>query len=140
MEALQALYLARRARGWDLQVYDYTSNTWREGDEAFATPGTYERAVLKGPGMRPIRVSVLPAAGGGLSLDASSVREMGVWRALGIDLKGRHLDLLGSLVEGHTGQVTLEELMDLLRASDDPLASEVLVALAPLVPTGGGQG
>jgi hypothetical protein len=139
MKALRELYRARRAMGWGLQVYDYTSNTWREGDEAFTTPGTYERAVLTGPGMRPIRVRVLPTAVGGLSLDAGCVREMGVWRALGIDLKGRHLDLVGSLVEGHSGHVSVEELVELLMASDDPLAREVLVALAPLVPSGGGQ-
>ena len=138
MDALQDLYLARRARGWDLRVYDYTSNTWREGDEAFTVPGTYERAVLTGPGMRPIRVRVLPTTGGGLSLDVTSVKEMGVWRALGIDLLGRHLDLMGSLVEGQTGQVTVEELVDLLSACDDPLAPEVLDALAPLVPSEGG--
>lgn len=138
MDALQELYLARRARGWDLRVYDYTSNKWREGTEAFTVPGTYERAVLTGPGMRPIRVRLLPTAGSGLSLDVTSIKEMGVWRALGIDLQGRHLDLMWSLVEGLTGHVTVKELVILLKACDDPLVPEVLEALAPLVPSEGG--
>ena len=138
MEALEELYVARRERGWEVMVYDYTSNTWREGDEAFRTPGTYERAVLHGPGSRPVRVRILPTGGGGLALDAASAGEMGVWRALGIDLKGRHLELIGSLVEGREGEVTVEELAALLRASGDPRATEVLDALSPLVPSGGG--
>lgn len=140
MEALRELYLARKSRGWDLRVYDYTSNTWLQGEEAFVTPGTYERAVLTGPGTRPIRVRVLPTGGGDLALDATSVGEMGVWRALGVDLRGRHLDLLATLLEDRPEKVTLEELVALLRGSGDPLAVEVLEALAPLVPPGGEGG
>ena len=140
MEALEELYLARRAKGWSVQVYDYTSNTWREGKEAFRVPGTYERAVLQGPGTGPIRVRVLPTGGGGLSMDPASAREVGTWRALGVELRGRHLVLLASLLEGHTGPVTVEELVALLRISEDPLAGDVLDALAPLVPSGGGGG
>lgn len=140
MEALEELYLARKARGWDLRVYDYTSNTWRRGDEAFETPGTYERAVLTGPGLRPVRVRVLPRGGGGLLLDATSAGEIAVWRMLGIPLQGRHLDLISSLLEDSPEKVSLEELADLLRASEDPLAKEVLEALGRLLPSeGGGQ-
>lgn len=139
MEALEELYHAQRARGWDLRVYDYTSNTWREAEEAFTTLGTYERAVLTGPGTRPIRVRVLPRGGGGLLLEAASAREMSVWRALGIPLQGRHLELVSSLLKDRPGQVSLEELADLLKASDDPIASEVLEVLVPLLPSGGGR-
>jgi hypothetical protein len=139
MEALEELYLARRARGWEVMVYDYTSNSWRDNEEAFHTPGTYERAVLRAPGSRPVRVRILPTGGGGLSVDAASAGGMGVWRALGLDLKGRHLELLGSLLEGREGEVTMEELVALLRASGDPRADEVLEALSLLVPSGGGD-
>ncbi len=139
MEALHELYLARRERGWSIQVYDYTSNTWREGDDAFCEAGTYERAVLRGPGMSPVRVRVVPTGAGDLSMDVASAREMGTWRALGIELKGRHLLLIASLLEGHGGQVTVEELVVLLRGSSDPLAGEVLAALYPLLPPGGGD-
>ncbi len=139
MEALEELYHARRGMGWDLRVYDYTSNTWREAEEAFTTPGTYERAVLTGPDARPIRVRVLPRGGRGLLLEATSAREMSVWRALGIPLQGRHLELVSSLLEDRPGQVSLEELADLLKASDDPIASEVLEVLGPLLPSGGGR-
>jgi hypothetical protein len=137
MEALEELYRARRARGWDLRVYDYTANTWREGDEAFQMPGTYERAVLTGPGTRPIRVRVVPSGGDMLQLDAGSAREMSVWRALGVRLHGRHLDLLGQLLEDRTERVSLEELAVLLRESEDPLASQVLEAIGPLLRPGG---
>jgi hypothetical protein len=99
MEALEELYLTRRTRGWSLQVYDYTSNVWRDGEEAFREAGTYEKAVLKGPGTRPIRIRVVPTGGGEISMDAASAREMGTWRALGIELKGRHLQLIDSLLE-----------------------------------------
>jgi hypothetical protein len=138
MEALEELYLARRDRGWEVMVYDYSSNAWRENEEAFRRPGTYERAVLRGPDSRPVRVRIVPAGGKGLSVDAASAGEMGVWRALGVELKGRHLDLVASLLEGREGDVTLEEMVELLRGSDDPRADEVLVALSALVPTGGG--
>ncbi|UCC93147.1 MAG: hypothetical protein JSW25_00265 [Thermoplasmata archaeon] len=138
MEALEELYLARRARGWDLRVYDYSSNTWLEGSEAFSTPGTYERAVLTGPGRRPVRVRVLPAGGDMLQLDAASVRDMGIWRALGVQLQGRHLELLAGLLEGREDRVSLEELAALLRSSDDPLAGQVLEVIAPLLRDGGG--
>jgi hypothetical protein len=120
-------------------VYDYTSNSWWENEEAFRRPGTYERAVLRGPDSRPVRVRILPSGGGGLSVDAASAGEMGVWRALGIELKGRHLDLVATLLEGRDGEITLEELVTLLRASDDPRSGEVLEALSTLVPLGGGN-
>jgi hypothetical protein len=139
MEALEELYLARRDRGWEVMVYDYTSNIWRENDEAFRTPGTYERAVLRGPGPRPIRVRILPTGGRDLSVDAGSATEMAVWRALGVDLKGRHLELIGSLLEGREGEVTLEDLAALLGTSGDSRAGEVLEALSHLVPSGGGD-
>jgi len=139
MEALEDIYRSRRARGWDLRVYDYASNTWREAEEAFATPGTYERAVFTGPGTRPIRVRVLPRGGGGILLDATSAREMAVWQTLGIPFQGRHLQLISSVLEDRPGQVSLEEFADLLKASDDPLASEVLEALGPLLPSGGSR-
>ncbi|NIP34665.1 MAG: hypothetical protein GWN18_06955 [Thermoplasmata archaeon] len=138
MEALEELYLARREMGWSVQVYDYTSNSWREGEEAFRAPGTYERAVLQGPGTRPVRVRVLPSGGGGLSMDPASAAEVGTWRALGVELRGRHLELIGSLLEGRSEKVTVEELTALLRASDDPRAGEVLAALSTLLPQGGG--
>lgn len=140
IEALEELYLARRDLGWEVMVYDYTSNTWRENEEAFRTPGTYERAVLRGPTSRPVRVRILPTGGGNLSVDAASAAEKGVWRALGLDLKGRHLELLGSLLEGREGEVTLEDLVALLGACGDPRADEVLEALSRLVPSGGGGG
>jgi hypothetical protein len=138
MEALEELYLTRRTRGWSLQVYDYTSNVWRDGEEAFREAGTYEKAVLKGPGTRPIRIRVVPTGGGEISMDAASAREMGTWRALGIELKGRHLQLIDSLLEAHEGAVTVEELVTLLRDSRDSLADEVLEALSALLPLGGG--
>lgn len=138
MEALEELYMARRAQGWSVQVYDYTTNTWREGEDAFREAGTYERAVLKGPGTPPVRVRVLPTGGGDLSMDAVSAREMGTWRALGVDLRGRHLELIASLLGDHGERVTIGELVALLRTSDDPLAGEVLKALSPLVPMEGG--
>ena len=140
MEALHELYLTRRDRGWSVQVYDYTSNTWREGEEAFRESGTYERAVLRGPGTSPVRVRLVPTGGGDLSMDAASAGEMGTWRALGVERRGRHLQLIASLLEGHGGQVTLEELAVLLSGSSDPLAEEVLDALSPLLPPGGGDG
>lgn len=138
LEALEELYLARREKGWSVQVYDYTSNSWREGDEAFRVPGTYERAVLQGPGTRPVRVRVLPSGGGGLSMDPASAGEVGTWRALGVELRGRHLELIVSLLEGRTEKVTLQELAGMLRARDDPLAREVLEAISTLLPPGGG--
>jgi hypothetical protein len=139
MDALEELYRARRARGWDLRVYDYTANTWRDGEDAFRVPGTYERAVLTGPGTRPIRVRLVPSGGELLLLDATSARDMGVWRALGVQLLGRHLDLLGELLADRTDRVSVEEIAALLRASDDPLAPRVLEALAPLLGRGGGS-
>ena len=60
-------------------------------------------------------------------------------RALGVELQGRHLLLLASLLEGRGGQVTLDELAILLRNSSDPLVGEVLAALSPLLPPGGGD-
>jgi hypothetical protein len=139
MEALEDLYRARAVKGWDVRVYDYTSNTWKEAEEAFSTPGTYERAVLTGPGTRPIRVRVLPRGASGLKLEATSAMEMAVWRTLGIGLQGRHLDLISRLLVDHDGPVTIEELAGLLVGSEDPLAKEVLHALAPLLPTGVGD-
>lgn len=136
--ALEDLYRARKARGWTLRVYDYGSNTWREGEEAFRTPGTYERAVLTGPGTTPVRVRVLPPEGGVLQLDASSALDLGVWRALGVDLKGRHLEVIGELLEGWEGPLPVEELARLLGSSQDPVAMEALEALASLLPRGGG--
>ena len=137
MEALQELHRERRDKGWTVQVYDYTANSWFEGEEAFERPGTYERAVLRCPGKTPVRVRVLPSGGGGLSLDVGSAMGLGTWRALGIELRGRHLDLIGTLLGDRTGQVTIDELAGLLAASDDDLAAEVLEALSPLVHAGG---
>jgi hypothetical protein len=140
MDALEELYRARLARGWELSVYDYTANTWRDGEDAFRVSGTYERAVLTGPGARPIRVRVVPKGGSILQLDAGTAREMGVWRALGVRLLGRHVDLLGELLDDRPGQVSLEELAQLLRTSDDPLAAEILEAMAPILRSGGEDG
>jgi len=138
LEALEELYMARRDRGWSVRVYDYGSNTWREGGEAFRTSGTYERAVLTGPGTSPVRVRLMPRGRGMLLLDAASAKDVGVWRALGVDLKGRHLEVIGELLEGHEGSLPVEELARMLASTDDPVAREALEALAPLLPRGGG--
>lgn len=124
MEALEDLYRSRKAVGWDLKVYEYSSNSWLDAEEAFGTPGAYERAVLTGPGMRPVRVRILPPGAGGLHMDPSSAREVAMWRALGLDLRPRHMDAIAEVLEGRKDPVSLEEVADLLEGRGDDAARE----------------
>lgn len=124
MGALESLYRSRKAGGWELKVYDYSSNTWRDAEEAFVTPGTYERAVLTGPGMRPVRVRVLPPGARGLHMDPSSAREVAVWRALGLDLRARHMDAIAKVLKDRKDPISLEEVADLLEGRNDDAARE----------------
>ena len=56
---------------------------------------------------------------------------------MGVQLGGRHLGLLVRIMEDHSGEIMIEELVTLLRTCDDPLASEVIDALGYLVPSEG---
>lgn len=124
MKALERLYRSRKAEGWDLKVYDYSSNTWREAEEAFVIPGIYERAVLTGPGMQPVRVRVLPPGKGGLHMDPSSAREVALWRGLGLDLRARHMDAIAKVLKDRKDPISLEEVADLLEGRIDASARE----------------
>jgi hypothetical protein len=137
MEALEGLYRSRKATGWELKVYDYSSNTWRDAEEAFVTPGTYERAVLTGPGMQPVRVRVLPPGKGGLHFDPSSTREVAVWRALGLNLRPRHMDAIAGVLEGRKGPISLEEVVDMLEGRTDEAAREAREEIIRFLSTGG---
>ena len=81
-------------------VYDYASNRWVDAEEAFSRSGTYELAVLSGPGGERVRVRVMPPGPAGLSIDARSAGDLAVWRAIGVDLAARHLQLLRDLLDG----------------------------------------
>jgi hypothetical protein len=137
MEALEDLYHSRKAMGWDLTVYDYSSNSWRDAEEAFGTPGTYERAVLTRPGTRPVRVRVLPPGTGGLRVDPSSAHEVAMWRALGLDLRPRHMDAIAEVLEGRRDPVSLEEVADLLEGGSDDAAREARDEILRLLSNGG---
>lgn len=118
-------------------MYDYTSNSWLDASEAFSRPGTYEKALLTGPGGARVRVRITPRAAGGLSIDAGSTGDVSVWRALGVNLAVRHLALLKEVLVGREGPVTLEEVAKLLAALDGETARETLEALGPLLPGAG---
>ena len=137
LEGLEVFYSAQMEEGWDLKVYDYTSNTWREAADAFRRAGTYENAVMTRAGSKPIRIRLLPSGKGGLMIDVASVGDKALWRSLGVQLGGRHLGLLVRMLEDHSGEIMMEELVALLRTCDDPLASEVIDALGYLVPSEG---
>jgi hypothetical protein len=139
MEALEALYRSPRMRGWDLKVYDYTSNTWRDAGEAFSTPGTYERAVLTRPGTRPVRVRVMPPRSEGLRLDPRSAGDMAVWRTLGLDLKNRHLEVIRRVLVGRGEPVPLEELARLLESDPGDDAKDARNVIMGLLSTEGGS-
>lgn len=139
MEALEDLYRSPRLSGWDLKVYDYSSNTWRDAEEAFSVPGTYERAVLTRPGTRPVRVRVMPPHAGGLSVDPGSAGEMAVWRTLGLDLRSRHLVAIGDVLDGRNGPVPLEEICELLDSEEGDDAREARAAILDLLATGRGS-
>jgi len=134
---LEVFYSAQMEKGWDLKVYDYTSNTWREAADAFRRAGTYEQAVMTRTGSKPVRIRLLPIGRGGLMIDVASVGDKALWGSLGVQLGGRHLGLLVRMMEDHSGEILLEELVALLRTGDDPLASEVIDALGHLVPSEG---
>jgi hypothetical protein len=136
LEALEALYREKAPLGWDLRVYDYTSNSWSPAEEAFARTGTYEMAVLTPPGGRPVLVRVLPPGGSNLTIEVASAGEMGPWRSLGVQFSGRHLELITRLLKGRSGPVTIEELSSLVRNEGSELAMEVLDRLGPLLPGG----
>ncbi len=137
MEALEDLYRSRKAMGWDLKVYEYSSNSWRDAEEAFGTPGVYERAVLTGPGMRPVRVCILPPGAGGLHMDPSSAREVAVWRALGLDLRPRHMDAIAEVLERRKDPVSLEEVAYLLEEGGDEAAREARAEILRFLSSGG---
>ena len=138
LEDLEGMYASRRSLGWDLRVYDYASNTWRTGEEAFSTPGTYERAVLTPPGGRPIQVRVLPPSATGLHVDAASAGQLAVWRALGVALQGRHVEALAEALEGRNGPVPLTEVASALEGLDSDAAREALEAIRDALGAGGG--
>jgi hypothetical protein len=138
MEALEGLWRTRRELGWELRVYDYTSNAWIEGDASFTRPGTYEFAVLTGPNGRPVRVRVLPPGSHDLQVDPSSAGDVAVWRTMGVSLSAGQLELISLVLQGRMGPVALSELAALLKAEGGILAREVLDALEPLLPGGGG--
>jgi hypothetical protein len=133
LDALKGLWEARRKGGWDLRVYDYTSNSWMGAEEAFSRPGTYERAVLTAPGGRPVRVTVLPPGGGGLSVDPASATTVGLWRSLGVSMRASQLELIGRLLAGRTEPINLEDLGALLEGSGEAGAIEARKALDPLL-------
>ena len=137
MGALEDLYRSRKAKGWDLKVYDYSSNSWRDAEEAFVTPGVYELAVLTGPGTQPVRVRVIPPGTGGLYLDPSSAREVAMWRALGLDLRPRHMDAIAEVLEGRRDPVSLEEVADLLEGGADDAAREARAEIQRFLSSGG---
>ncbi len=137
MEALEGLYRSRKATGWDLKVYDYSTNTWRDAEEAFVTPGIYERAVLTGPGMQPVRVRVLPPGKGGLHIDPSSVREIATWRTVGIDLRPRYMDAIAKVLEGRKDPISLEEIADLLEGGSDEAAQGARDEILRFLSSGG---
>ena len=137
MVALEALYNSRKDLGWNLSVYDYSSNSWRDAEEAFATPGVYERAVLIGPGMRPVRVRMLPPGTGGLYLDPSSAREVAMWRALGLDLRPRHMDAIAEVLEARGDPVSLVEVANLLEGESGDAAREALDEIHKLLSSEG---
>ena len=118
-------------------MYDYTSNSWLDASEAFSRPGTYERALLTGPGGVRVRVRIMPRGHGGLSIDAESAGDVSVWRALGVHLAVRHLTLVVEVLAGREGPVALEEVATLLTEIDGVVAREVLEALGPLLPGAG---
>ncbi len=139
MEALEELYRSHRVKGWDLKVYDYASNAWRDAEEAFSTTGTYERAVLTRPGTRPIRVRVMPQHTGGLRVDPGSAGEIAVWQTLGLDLRSRHLAAVSKVLEGRRDPVPLEEICGLLEMEEGDDAREARVAIMDLLSTGSGS-
>ncbi len=122
LEALEALYRARRGQGWSLTVYDYPENRWYDGEVAFEREGTYEQAVLIDPRGRRVRVRLSPSGGWGIRLDAASAGEMAVWRAMGMEPRGPALALLRDALQGRTGPVDLEELDSIIAAA--PLGGE----------------
>jgi hypothetical protein len=138
MRALEELYRSRGAEGWDLRVYDYTSNSWRDADEAFSTPGTYERAVLARSGQRPIRIRVLPPGPEALRVDPRSAGELAVWRALGLDLRGHHLEAIRRVLVGRRDPVPVQEVGRLLRADGGRDAMEAWGAISGLLSGGDG--
>jgi len=137
MEALEGLYRSRKTTGWDLKVYDYSTNTWRDAEEAFVTPGIYERAVLTGPGTQPVRVRVLPPGKGGLHIDPSSTPEVSVWRALGLNLRPRHMDAIAVVLKGRSDPISLEEIADLLEERNDDASREARDEIRRFLSTGG---
>lgn len=134
LEGLERLWEARSGHGWSLQVYDYGANRWLEGDAAFSRPGTYEQAVLTGPVGQRVRVRLLPPGSGGLAVDPASAGEVAVWRAMGADLRARHLEVVRGLLEGREGPVPLGELAAMLEADGSEVAREVLAAISGLLP------
>jgi hypothetical protein len=138
LDALEELYSARRAGGWELRVYDYSTNAWKGPEKAFSTPGTYEMAILTPPDGRPVKVRVLPPGATGLSVDAASIGELGVWRALGVDLKGRHVEAVVEALEGREGPVPLQEIATLLEGVEGDAASEARKAILATFGDGGG--
>lgn len=135
--ALEEMYMSRRAKGWDLRVYDYASNTWRNGEVAFSTPGTYERAVLTPPGGRPMQVRVLPPSTIGLYVDAGSAGQVAVWRALGVDLQGRHAEAVAEALEGRSGPVSLADVSEALEGLDGDAAREARKVIRNALGQGG---
>ena len=118
LDALRDLWESRGGDGLELLVYDYALNEWRDGAEAFDHPGTYERAVLRAGGRPPVRVLIVPRGTTGLSVDASSVGQVGLWRTMGVDLMGRHTELLSRLVEGRVGSLPVAELVEMLSGEE----------------------
>jgi hypothetical protein len=139
MRALEDLYEVRSPKGWDLRVYDYTSNTWMNATEAFGSPGTFEMAVLTPPGGRPIRITLLPPGGSELTIDIESLGDVSLWRSLGIRLDVRHLNLLKELVGSRTEPVSIDELVTLLTTEGSEDARLILEELGRLRPGTSGE-
>ena len=137
MKAFEDLYHSRKEIGWKLTVYDYSSNSWRDAEEAFSTPGIYERAVLIGPGMRPVRICVLPPGTGGLHVDPSSAREVAMWRALGLDLRPRQMDAIAEVLEARKDPVSLLEVANLLEGESGDAARGARDEILRLLSSGG---
>ncbi len=57
-------------------------------------------------------------------MDPSSAREVAVWRALGLDLRARHMDAIAKVLKDRKDPISLEEVADLLEGRNDNAARE----------------
>ncbi len=84
-----------------------------------------------------MRICVLPPGTGSLHVDPSSAREVAMWRALGLDLRPRHMDAIAEVLEARRDPVSLEEVSNLLEEESGDAARGARDEILRLLSSGG---